>query len=211
LILKKPEITYETDDIPDCNSVLIANHEDSWGPIAMICFYPQKLYPWVTSSLVARKECQEHIENDFILKELKLKPPLSKILACVIELICLPLMKFLEVIPVFRDSLKIRTTIRKSIDLLAENKLLLIFPENNELSNSEKKIDPFYSGFVNLALSYYRLKKISVKFFPVAVNKAKKFIRIGEPVFIDFSKSFREEKKRILEYLYGKIEMMYRS
>jgi len=160
---------------------------------------------------VTKKYCREHIEKDFILKELKLRSPLSKILSLMIEQICLPLMNYLKVIPVFRRKNQIRKTVRLSLEYLEQGKILLIFPEKNEQENCDEQINPFYSGFINLARSYYRLKKRSLKFYPVAVHKSQRFIKIGNPTSADPEKHFKYEKQRILDYLHKQIAIMYKS
>ncbi|MBN2461450.1 MAG: 1-acyl-sn-glycerol-3-phosphate acyltransferase [Candidatus Cloacimonetes bacterium] len=211
VLLSRPVIKTGNPHQHDTTAVYIANHEGSWGPIAMICFFPKKLYPWVLYKLTEKKLCRKHIEEDFIIRELRLLPPWSVILSWLIERICLPLMRYLQVIPVYRSSRNLIKTITASVKCLSQKKSLLIFPEIDDTGELYGRIRTFNTGFVNLARIYYRQTGNEIQFIPVAVNKKDGFIRCGEPVNYRSDTKFLVEKHRIVSHLRKEMLNLYHN
>lgn len=181
-------------------SIYVANHLGSYGPVAIMSFFPFQLYPWVTHEVTEKRKCAEYIEKEFVYKELGLKPPMSRVLSSCIGDICVSLMKHLEVIPVYKKQRRISHSIDLSARYLAQGKDLLIFPEISDWVLNDL-ICKFDSGFVNIARLHFERHKEPVSFYPVAVSRERRSIRLGNSIDFNPHRSFIGEKRRIVKEL----------
>ena len=185
-------------------AVFVANHLGSYGPVTVMPYLPFPLYPWVTHEITDLRQCAEYIERDFIYPELRLKPPLSTALSKFIGWICVALMRYMQAIPVYKGSRKVAKSLDMSICYLLDGRDILIFPEipNQELNSIIRKFD---TGFINIAKEMFREYNIFVQFYPVAVNRDRREIKLGNSIEYDPSNNFSEEKQRIVQELEERI------
>jgi hypothetical protein len=175
---------------------------ESYAPIVMELYFPFEFRPWAIGDNFTPELCRDYIEDDFIKKELRLRPPYSRWLASAIAPLCVLVMKSAEAIPVFRGKLRMRIkeTFEMSMEAVRRGGNLVIFPENPERRFSEFLYD-FHPGFVRLAKLYYDETGKTLYFYPVFVGKAKRVITIGRPVGFSPENDFSSEKEYIREYL----------
>jgi 1-acyl-sn-glycerol-3-phosphate acyltransferase len=190
--------------------VLVSNHAGSFGPISIITSFPYKLYPWVDHEVTDPRTAAKRIQAEFLEAELHLKAPLSVYLGKVIGRVCVALMKGIDAIPVYGHSKAISLTVDRSLRLLGEGKNILVFPENPRKPVNEAFCD-FYTGFLHLAKKYFQQTRKALSFFPVAVNRKKRSIVIGEPLQYDTDAPFPVEKARLKKELERRIYTMYCS
>lgn len=191
-------------------AIFIANHEQSYGPVTAMASLPKPLSPWVTHEIIDPALCPTYIEGDFVRPEVHLKPPLSTILSRIIGRICVALMKDLKAIPVYRQSRRIAETIRTSVRFIEQGKRLLIFPEiKNQRWNDI--INEFDTGFIGIARKLFEKTQEVAAFFPVAVNRRLKELRLGPPVLFDPTRPYHAERARIRDELMERICAMYRE
>ncbi len=183
--------------------IFVSNHELSWGPVITYLFLPWEVHPWVISYLIERGKCRKYIKEDFVIKELKLHGTPGNLVSSLIEIFTIPMMKYINAIPVYPINKKLLLTFRKSLDLLKKGKNLIIFPEDNNSAN--EIIKKFKSGFIKLAKIYYEETKRRIYFVPLAISKKYNFIKILKPVKYNPNNKFSYEKKRILNYLRNSI------
>jgi len=203
-LYRKPHIQGFENIRPGFPAVYVANHQNSYGPIILMTRLPFLVYPWVTYEITDRDLCPIYVEKDFIYKELRLKPPLSLLLATIIGRICVSLMQYLEAIPVYRHNRNVSESLRRSVIYLEEGRNLLLFPEIPELPLNEH-ICMFDNGFVRIAKQYAENNGGTVLFYPVAVNRVRRYINIGKPVQLSTNAEFHMEKRRIARELRERI------
>jgi 1-acyl-sn-glycerol-3-phosphate acyltransferase len=191
-------------------AVLVSNHLGSYGPIAVLSGMPVRLYPWVEHQTADWKLSPDYLRRDFVEPELHFKPPLSHLAAWLIAWACVLLMKIIQVIPVYEKSMKLTITWKRSLELLKQKKLLVVFPENSSVPLNEV-MNEFDQGFIGLAPLYHQKTGKVLKFFPVAVHKGAKAIKIGQPVAYNPQKSIASERERIKKALQASITKMYLS
>ncbi len=191
-------------------AIFIANHEQSFGPVTAMASLPKPLFPWVTYEIIDPALCPTYIEGDFVRPEVHLRPPLSTILSRVIGRICVVLMKDLKAIPVYRQSRRIAETIRTSVRCIEQGKRLLIFPEMKDQRWNEI-INEFDTGFVGIARRLFEKTQRIAAFFPVAINRRLRQLRLGAPVLFDPTRPYHAERERIREELMERICAMYRE
>ncbi len=191
-------------------AIFVANHEGSYGPVTAIASLPQPIYPWVTHEITDLALCPKYIENDFVKPEVHLRPPLSILLSRVIGRVCVAIMADLHAIPVYKKSRRITETIAMSVRFLEQGKRLLIFPEiPNRIFN--EIVNEFDTGFVNIARAFFERTARIVSFFPVAVNRGRMALHLGDPIRFNPLVPFRQEKDRIRRELIESICEMYRE
>ena len=172
--------------------------------MTVMSFLPFQLYPWVTHEVTDRWKCADYIEDEFFRKELHLKPPVSTALAVIVARICVTLMKYLQAIPVYKRSRRINSSLSMSSAYLSDGMNLLVFPEVSDWELNDL-ICKFDTGFVHIAKLHFERKHEVVKFYPVAVNRATRMIRFGDPLSVDPGRSFVREKRRIVKELEDRI------
>jgi 1-acyl-sn-glycerol-3-phosphate acyltransferase len=192
------------------NVVVVANHLGSFGPLALMSSLTHKLYPWVVQEVTNLKDCAAYIRQDFVEKELKLRSFVSLELARIIGRICVRLMNYLMAIPVYRKSREIFKTFEISLTYLKSKRPLLVFPENDE-SKKQDDLCMIDTGFIRMARWLYDTTQKVLTFYPVAVNKKARAIRVGDPIRFNPDAPFGEERMRIKEYLEQSISGMYQD
>jgi 1-acyl-sn-glycerol-3-phosphate acyltransferase len=190
--------------------ILVSNHEGSFGPLSLITALPLELYPWVVSETTDARTAAHRIQTEFLEAELHLRPPFSAWLARVFARIAAALMRDINAVPVYQHSRSIRSTVERSVELLAQGKNILIFPEDPARKLNEV-LNQFCTGFVHLARRYYERTRRAILFVPVAVNRGVRAIRVGRPVRFDASGPFAVEKARLTCELEHRIYELYRS
>ena len=192
------------------NVVVVANHLGSFGPLALMSSLTHKLYPWVVQEVTNLKDCAAYIRKDFVEKELKIRSCLGRELSRLISRICVRLMSYLKAIPVYSRSREIFKTFEISLAYLKAQKALLVFPENEE-SKKQDDLCMLNTGFIRLAQWVYETTHKVLTFYPVAINKKVRAIRVGEPIRFDPSAPYGEERMRIKTHLERSISGMYQA
>jgi hypothetical protein len=196
--------------LENANAVVVANHLGSFGPLALMSSLTHKLYPWVVHEVTNLKDCAAYIRRDFVEKELKLRSFVGRELSRLIGRICVNLMSYLKAVPVYRKSRELVKTFEISLSYLNSGKTLLVFPENDE-SKKQDDICMLDTGFIRLARGLYETTHKILTFYPVAVNKNVRGIRVGEGVRFNPDAPYGEERLRIKEQLERSISSMYRA
>ncbi len=208
---------------PDGPAILVANHNGSYGPIAVMASLPLKLYPWVIHQVTDLKLCAEYLRKDFTEKELRLKPPWSVPVSRLLARICVALMCGIEAIPVHRQSRRIWETFQHSLRRLEEGGRLIIFPERPEepagadaagkpAGGARSPMRPFDPGFVWLARMYAARFGRPIRIFPVAVSRRTRTLWIGLPVYLNAQLPLAREKVlRVRTILEKRIKQMIRT
>ena len=191
-------------------SIFIANHLDSFGPLAIMCTLIHKLHPWVTHEVMNAKKCAAYIRKDFIEKELKIRSFFARELAAVLGRICVSLMSYLKAIPVYKHSKQLLRTFEMSIDFLKAGKALLIFAED-EASKERDDLCILDTGFVRVAQWLYAKTRKIATFYPVTVNRHVRKVEVGPPIRFDPGIPFREERRRIKREMERRMNQMYRE
>ena len=191
-------------------AVFVSNHIGSYAPVAILARFPIRLHPWVEHQTADWKRCPEYLRHDFVEPELHLKPPLSRLVAWFIAKPCVVLMKSIQAIPVYDRTMKMAMTWKRSLKHLKRNQWLAVFPENKAAPWNEV-LHKFDQGFVGLAPLYHEKTGRTLYFFPVAVHKTAKAIKIGPSVAYDPKNTFSAERERIATALQNRITEMYFS
>jgi hypothetical protein len=150
------------------------------------------------------------LQGDFTERQLHLKPPLSRWLARALCKISVPLFYSLGCIPVYAcDYERMHTTLEMSMDVLREDKFLLVFPEDYRLPRDPvTKMQPFQHSFVRLGERYCAETGKRLEFYAVTVH-ASGYLMIGKPVVFNPLNPVGLERRRLKGLLEDTITAMY--
>ncbi len=190
-------------------AVFVANHLASLGPIAVVSCLPYRLYPWIISDMLDAEHAPEYLRWDFVEPQFHLHKPLSSFVAKAISKISTHLLKRMGCIPVFSNFDDIQITFQRSVELLAQDRFLLIFPEDaTRPQDTSSGMSPFRKGFVRLGEYYFQHTARSLHFYPLAVHATRRTVQAGMPVVHDPYASPPRERLRIKRKLENMIREM---
>ena len=155
-------------------AVFIANHHEAIGPIAVACSIPLRLYAWSVADMLDEEKAAAWLKWDFVERTLHLKPPASTWVAKWLSKITVPFLRSLGNIPVYKgDYDHMVDTLRLSMEILRQDKFLLVFPEDNMLpADPETGMRAFQRSFARLGEMYYQETGERLEFYPITVHPA---------------------------------------
>jgi len=180
----------------DGPAVLVANHIGSRGPPILLLTIPLEIYPWVAEGTLDLKTAPNYVRLDVVEPQWGLRPPLSVAVAHLCAWFSHPLLRGSGAIAVHNNrplyggavtfSNGLRATIEDSIELLEQNKLLLIFPEDPaaEVADERTGMRRWAPSFVRLAEEMNRRHGVALPYYPVAVHPSRR-VMVGEAVRYD--------------------------
>lgn len=164
-------------------AVLVANHLNALGPIAVVSCVPRRLHPWVVADMLDANLAPEYLRWDFVERQLHLSQPFSLWLARSISKISVPLLNTAGCIPVHSNPDELSATFDQSLDLLTQGRFVLIFPEDpNQPLDPLFRMSPFNKGFVRLGELFFQRTNRLLQFYPLAVHAVRRTVQIGRPV-----------------------------
>jgi hypothetical protein len=187
-------------------AVFVSNHLGAKGPIGSVCTIPLRFYTWVIADMVDRETAPDYLRMDFVETAMKLKPPLSKLVAKAISLFSVPLLTSIGCIPVVRGDTR---ELAGSLVRLKAGQVVLVFPEEPEAElDPVTQMRPFLKGFTRLGEMYFDETGEQLRFYPVAVHGSRQ-VRVGQPVPFSPTNKRSIERRRLKNLLESKITKMY--
>lgn len=196
------------ENLPQGPTVLVGNHSQIHGPLACEFYLPENFYTWCAGQMMNIKEVPAYAYADFWSQKPKYIRPFFKIASYLIAPLCVLVFNNARTVPVFRDS-RILTTFKTSINLLKENKTLVIFPEHDKKYNNI--IYDFQDRFIDIAKHYYKKTGEEISFVPLYIAPNLKKMYIGKPVKFSSVADFDRERARICSYLMEEITNIGRN
>lgn len=194
-------------------AILVCNHGELYGPVTTCLNLPIQFRFWSISSLMDDLDgVTEYIYSNDSDKwwyfPKFMRRPFAKLLAH----LSIWAFSSLENIPVYRaNPRELMKTFRMTIQAMQARDNILIFPENAPVEEGgyvREGIGNFYTGFVQLAQSYYSKTGKCSLFIPIYASKKEREIAIGTPVRFNPDAPINEEKDRVIAYLQGAIRQM---
>ena len=197
------------ENLPEAGpAVFVSNHALALGPIAAVASLPLRVYPWVISDMLDWDKAAAYLNQDFVEPQLHIPPSLSMPLARLISQFSVRLLRAVGSIPVWQGD-ALFDTYRQSVDLLAEGKNLLIFPEDPKAEMDEQyKMTPFKKGFGRLGEIFHKQTGKILRFYPLAVHAESRRIRSGIPILFNPNNNPMKERLRIKSVLEAMIREM---
>jgi 1-acyl-sn-glycerol-3-phosphate acyltransferase len=210
LLLWRGELVGE-ENLPSSGpAVLVANHHEALGPIAVACSIPLRLYAWVIADMVDEARAAAWLKWDFVERTLHLRPPVSGWFAGGLSRLTVPFMRSLGCIPVYKgDYERMADTLRLSMEVLRQGRFLLVFPEDNLLpADPLTGMRPFQRTFARLGELYHAETGKRLEFHPVTVHPSR-VVLVGKPVAYDPLNPAGNERHRLKDLMEESIRATY--
>ena len=95
--------------------------------------------------------------------------------------------------------MKLRDTVRMSIEALEAGDNLLIFPESQDGIYERSGVGKISPGFLMLAEAYWKKTHKKMRFLPLYANKEERTITFGTFVTYEPENGFQQEQVRVVE------------
>ena len=187
--------------------VFLGNHAEIYGPIASALCFPVPVRFWVISKMMfKKKEVRAYLYENTFSKKTYLPVFVRKLLAWYLGWLSVNVMNALRAIAVYRDSpMKLRQTLRESVEALEQGENLMIFPEHPEGKYVKGGISELSPGFVMLAEAWWKKSGKKMRMMPVFANREKRTFTFGEEIVYEPENGYAAEQERILEAAYQEL------
>lgn len=194
----------------DGPAIYVANH---WGDLEPLLFFlslPMRFYPWVKADLVDPKRSPRYLYEKFVHPILHLQGRFGLTIAKMCSWLSVPLIRQIGGVPVEDWTDWVGGAFRISLALLAQNKNLLIFPENLQGKvDPETMMRPFTCGFVLLCRMYQNRTGNELPVYPTAIHPGRKSIAIGQATFYRAQDDWRKDIRRFAGQVQEEIRQLY--
>ncbi|MGI5878679.1 MAG: hypothetical protein ACOX7W_08735 [Christensenellales bacterium] len=188
-------------------AVLVTRHQNLYGPITIMAWYPVGLRLWVIDKLAIPELCREHYRTFVGPVRLRLGPFLSRVFAALYAPLVVQLARSANSIIVYRGKREIIKTLEESVQALSQGEILCLSPDIDYTSTESGAVN-MYTGFVHLARIYFKRTGKNLPFYPVYTSRRVDSIEIGDPIYLDPDKPFTEEKERVVDEIRRGFEQM---
>ena len=214
LFFKKPSIYLPKDYDENTPSIFMCDHSQNYGPVMFAAHFPYKARPWAHSEVVNYDESFEYVRETFCIGRLKLK---NNIIADIVaRLIARPLVMLVNMnnpIAIYHDGVRDIRTFRESINSLVNNESQVIFAAGKEPLAVDGIVNPkfdFMRGYL-LIVKQAMQRGVTPKVYPVSINKKDSVISIGEPIVPNKNSKWKDEEKRIHDYIVSEVKYRYNA
>ncbi|QUA53669.1 lysophospholipid acyltransferase family protein [Aristaeella lactis] len=181
--------------------VFLGNHAEIYGPIASALCFPVPVRFWVIYKMMGRRQdVKQYLYENTFSKKTFLPVFVRKLLAWLMGWLSVNVMCGLNSIPVYRDSpMKLRTTLRKSVEAMENGDNLMIFPEHPDGKYEKGGVSEFSPGFVMLAEAWWKKTGKKMRIMPVYANREERTFTFGDEIVYAPENGYASEQKRILK------------
>ena len=180
--------------------VFLGNHAEIYGPIASALCFPVPVRFWVISHMMGRsQDVRAYLYENTFSKKTFLPVFVRKLLAWYLGWLSVNIMNSLRAIAVYRDSpMKLRQTIRESVDALNNGENLMIFPEHPDGKYVKGSVSELSPGFLMLAEAWWKRSGKKLRIMPVSANREKRTFTFGDEIVYEPENGYAAEQERIL-------------
>jgi len=187
--------------IPEEPVVFVCRHLDMHGPYTTLKWMTEEPHPMILHIYFDREKTLKHMtEYTFAARSGK-KVKKFCLSAYFMSLITPPLMKSLQAVPVYRESVKSMATIKQGLKYLLKNESLIVYPDIHYMDGYDKPSE-IYQGFLYIGELYYKKTGKKLSFIPLLIDDRNRCITSGEPISIT---NYREESAAAAEHLKAQI------
>ena len=180
--------------------VFLGNHAEIYGPIASALCFPVPVRFWVISHMMGRsRDVRAYLYENTCSKKTFLPVFVRRLLARLMGGLSVNIMCGLNSIPVYRDSpMKLRMTLRKSVEALENGDNLMIFPEHPDGKYVKGSVSELSPGFLMLAEAWWKRSGRKLRIMPVYANRTKRTFTFGDEITYEPENGYASEQERIL-------------
>lgn len=178
------KVTYlcNKEEIPD-KCIMVANHSAKSGPMALEIYLPTLNVKWGAYQMLGNYKSRfKYLRDVFYIQKCGWSKTKATIKASLEAIFSKMLYKGMKFVPTYPDG-RLTLTIKNSIEILDDNKAILVFPEDSN-DGYKEIVTSFFSGFILLSEQYYKKYQEDLPIYPIYFHLKKKRIVVGKPLFI---------------------------
>ena len=182
-------------------SVFVPNHAGAFGPMYMCAKFPltDRCFSWLNADMMDPRLVPAYVRQDYWWKPgCTLEPLYNATLPYLAAAILPPILRSAPGVPVYHDQ-RVMTTMRQSLRLLKEGKCLIIYPE--QPSGYQSHHDWINTGFLQIAVMYYRATGKPLRFYPVHIDYHHQMFQVARPIAFDTARTLEEQQDEIVHVL----------
>lgn len=181
-------------------TVFVSHHQNMYGPVAVLASLSPQIdfRTWVFDVFFDQEACYNHYVDFTFTERFGWPKSLSKLAAWPLSYFVSSLIRSAKAIPVYRESRKIITTMKESVAILNQGSHLLIFPDMDYSSDTDKTGE-IYEGFLHLDKYFSREFNSHLQFVPILADKEVKRLEFGQAIEFPGESSFIEERPKVAE------------
>jgi len=208
LFVKRPRVEGFGNFIAERDAMIVANHEGAWGPVVTRAWLDLPTAPWVNGAITKRGDCRKFLSSFFFMEQAHMKGWIAKPLGVIIEPLLIHLLRKGDAVPVYFGSAKVAITYKASLERLKAGRALMVFPDD-ESSLYDLSVPNFHDGYLATASLYYKQAGKKLLIYPLCLSSRRNLIALGAPVEFDPRADFKQESKKINDYLLAFIRENY--
>jgi hypothetical protein len=191
-------------------AIFVANHMGSAGPLASMLSVPIRFYPWAIAEMTSYRRATRYLYDDFVHPTWHLNGAFGMAVSFLVSRLGVTLINGLGSVSVERYQGESFGAFRRSLQLLAEGKNLLVFPEDaKQPADPDSHLYPWLCGFVGLCSMHEREVGGKLPIYPMAVHPGTKTIAVGQAHFYEDNASRRVDVHRTCEQVRQKVTELY--
>jgi hypothetical protein len=196
------------ENLPNKNTILVANHAQINGPLVGELFLPQNCYIWCAGQMMRCKDVPKYAYKDFWSQKPRWIRPIYRVLSYIIAPLAAWIFQNARTIAVWRD-VRIMSTFKETIKHLSNGDNILIFPEKDAKYNNI--LYQLQDRFIDIAALYYKKAGECITFVPMYIAPTLKKGYIGNGILFQPDNDLASERSRISNYLSDEITSMARE
>jgi len=197
-----------SENIPERDAIIIANHSQMNGPICAELFMPDNSRIWCAGQMMHLKEVPAYAFEDFWSAKPALLKPFYKLLSYIIAPLAVCVFNNARTIAVYHDQRGL-STFKNTISELKNGSTIVIFPEGKKLNNNV--VNEFNEHFADVAKLYAKSSGKELLFVPMYIAPDLKQIHVMKGVRFDSQNDIDVERKRICREMTDAITEKARS
>lgn len=189
-------------------AVLVCNHLGSFGPLAMMLYFPAIIRPWVNHRTTQKGLAAQEIAENLFRKNTKVPKWIRDFFGRALEKPALWVMKALNAIPVFFDAVRVCQTYNESLRALRSGVNIAVFADRGGEHLDESVSGGIQTGCLYLGRLYGKRTQNPLLFYPVHISRKRHEIMIGAPISFRKSDNVKKEIQRMDDYLSRALQRM---
>lgn len=181
-------------------AVYICRHGNMRGPVLSMVNLTMQIHPWVFHAFCDKESCYKHYSEYTFSVRYGWKKWKAKLFSRLTASGVARLINSMGGIPVYRNSAKVMTTFRLSLDALKRGESLLIFPEVDYTAEGGD-VGKMYEGFLMLEKMYLKETGKHLPFVPLHISEKKRRLVLGKPILFRDEANFAAERGEVIQSL----------
>ena len=196
-------------ELPD-KAIIASIHAAKSGPMAIAVSYPKFAAMWGHHDMLGSyKERFLYLRNVLYIQKMHKNKFVATLKSLYEAVFSIFIYKGMKVIGTYTD-MRLLSTVRSSMEVLDSGAGVVIFPEDSSEGYFDE-VRSAFSGFVMLAMLYYKKSGEDVPIIPAYVSMKSKRLILGEPKYAREMELSGMSKEQIADAVKDEINALYRD